>query len=61
MDGGFHIDGSPITWDNGNSRLKNKQEYTFTKDVKTGDVVCKTSSDERLKNNITQITGQLKN
>ena len=60
--GGFHISGAnaSITWDNGNSRLAVNKNTHFTGDVKaTGDVVAYASSDERLKNNITQITGPI--
>ena len=60
--GGLFISGAEVsmTWDNGNERLYFNTGSFFSGSVQaSGDVVAYASSDERLKNNITKISGPL--
>ena len=60
--GGLHISGADVsmTWDNANDRFSFNTGSHFDGDVlATGDIVAYASSDERLKNNITQISGPI--
>jgi hypothetical protein len=59
---GLHISGADesITWDHGNSRFNISDDTHIVGNLSaTADVIAYQSSDERLKNNITQISGPL--